>query len=329
MRLPPLRRRVERSYDEMLAELEPSLKPYRDERPAMNHLPAEGRAHKALLAEMAELAAREEGHWRDGFVSGAVYHGDPEHIALLNQVYALDSQTNPLHADIWPSADPLRGRDRGDDGGHARRPPGLSPGEQVCGTVTSGGTESILLAMKTYRDYARARRGVRRPEIVVPTTAHAAFDKAAQYFGIRLVRVPVGPDYRADVAAMGRAITRRTIALVGSAPTFPHGAIDPIDDLAGLARARGVGLHVDACLGGFVLPWARRLGYPVPPFDFRRAGRDLDVGRHPQVRLRGQGHLGGPLPRARAAPLPVLHRQRLAGRAVLLADLRRQPARRR
>jgi sphinganine-1-phosphate aldolase len=144
------------------------------------------------------------------------------------------------------------------------------------GTVTSGGTESILLAMKAYRDRASARAGPRRrltrPEVVAPATAHVAFDKAAQYFGIRLVRVPVGADYRADVRAMRRAVTRGTVALVGSAPTFPHGVIDPIQELAAVAAERGVGFHTDACLGGFVLPWARRLGYDVPEFDFRVPG---------------------------------------------------------
>jgi sphinganine-1-phosphate aldolase len=108
--------------------------------------------------------------------------------------------------------------------------------------------------------------------VVAPATAHVAFDKAAQYFGIRLVRVPVGPDYRADVAAMARAVTRRTVALVGSAPTFPHGVIDPIEDLAAVAAERRIGFHTDACLGGFVLPWARRLGYDVPAFDFSVPG---------------------------------------------------------
>lgn len=269
--LPPVRRRLEREYDRLLAGIEPSLKPYRDERSALTRLPAEGRGRDEILAEMAGLAAREEGHWRGGFVSGAVYHGDPEHVDFLNRAYALSSQSNPLHADLWPSttryeaeivamtAAMLGGR----AGGPAE--------EQVCGAVTSGGTESIVLAVKAYRDRARAR-GVGRPELVAPASAHAAFDKAAQLLGVRLVRVPVAADYRADAVAMGRAITRRTIALVGSAPGFPHGVIDPIEELAALALRRGVGLHVDACLGGFVLPWARRLGYPVPPFDFAVPG---------------------------------------------------------
>jgi len=150
---------------------------------------------------------------------------------------------------------------------------GGSTGEdEICGTVTSGGTESILLAMKTYRDWAREKSGIMAPEMVLPSSAHAAFDKAAQYFGIKIVRVPVGTDFRADVAAMKEAITDNTVVVVGSAPSFPHGVIDPIEELSELARERGTGFHTDACLGGFLLPWAERLGYKVPPFDFRLPG---------------------------------------------------------
>ncbi len=126
--------------------------------------------------------------------------------------------------------------------------------------------------MKTYRDRARDLRGITKPEIVAPVTAHAAFDKAAQYFGIKLVSIPVDAGFRADLSAAQKAISRNTIALVGSAPTFPHGVIDPIAELSELARQAGIGFHTDACLGGFVLPWAERLGYEVPPFDFRLPG---------------------------------------------------------
>jgi glutamate/tyrosine decarboxylase-like PLP-dependent enzyme len=143
---------------------------------------------------------------------------------------------------------------------------------QVCGAVSSGGTESIMLAMRSYRDWARDTKGISSPELVVPTTAHAAFDKSAQYFGIKLVKVPVGPDCRADVAATKKAINRHTICVVGSAISFPHGVIDPIEELSELARKRGIGFHTDACLGGFILPWAEKLGYDIPPFDFRLPG---------------------------------------------------------
>jgi glutamate/tyrosine decarboxylase-like PLP-dependent enzyme len=202
-----------------------------------------------------------------------VYHGGAEHLQLLSDVYALYSQSNPLHADVWPSTSKYEAEiismTAGLLGAASASPEAPS---RVCGSVTSGGTESILLAMKAYRDRARAERNIVRPEIVVPETAHAAFDKAAEYFGIRRVNVPVGADLRADVAAMQAAISDQTIALVASAPSFPHGVIDPVAELGALACARRIGLHVDACLGAFLLPFARELGYPVPPFDFRVRG---------------------------------------------------------
>jgi glutamate/tyrosine decarboxylase-like PLP-dependent enzyme len=127
--------------------------------------------------------------------------------------------------------------------------------------------------MKTYRDRALAGGRTKHPTIVAPVTAHAAFDKAAEYFGMRIVRVPVDrTSLAADVDGTAARLDRDTVVLVGSAPTFPHGVVDPMPQLALLARRRGIGLHVDACLGGFVLPWAERLGYPVPPFDFRVPG---------------------------------------------------------
>jgi glutamate/tyrosine decarboxylase-like PLP-dependent enzyme len=192
-------------------------------------------------------------------------------VAFLSNIYRAQSQSNPLHPDLWPSATKFEAEIVAMTAsmlgaGHA------SPGTPVVGTVSSGGTESILLAMKAYRDFARARRGIAAPEIVAPVTAHAAFDKAARFFDMPLVRVPVDSGYRADPGALAAAVTERTAVVVGSAPTFPHGVIDPIPEIAALAADRGVGCHVDACLGGFILPWAERLGYPVPVFDFRLPG---------------------------------------------------------
>jgi glutamate/tyrosine decarboxylase-like PLP-dependent enzyme len=126
--------------------------------------------------------------------------------------------------------------------------------------------------MKTYRDWARDKRGITKPEMIAPSTAHAAFDKAAQYFNIKIIHVPVDADYRANVAATREAMTKNTIVIVGSAPSFPHGIIDPIQELSELARKEGIGFHTDGCLGGFLLPWAKKLGYDVPLFDFRLPG---------------------------------------------------------
>lgn len=265
--IPGVSQRIEKEYDGMMEELESSVKPYKDKFPAFTRIPAAGRARADILKDMEAMRALEEETWKDGFVSGAVYHGDREHIEFLNQVYALNSQANPLHADVWPSATKfeaeivaMTAHMLGGDG------------QDVHGTVTSGGTESILLAMKTYRDWAREKKGITKPEMIVPVTAHAAFDKASQYFNIKTVRIPIDENFRADVNAAKRAIHKNTVVIVGSAPSFPHGAIDPIEELSQLARQHEIGFHVDACLGGFVLPWAEQIGYPVPKFDFRLPG---------------------------------------------------------
>lgn len=273
--IPAVNRRIEAQYETLMADLEHSLKPYRDTVPTYAHMPAHGRDYEAILSEMQTLQAQEEARWRDGFVSGAVYHGQEEHVHFLNQVYALHSQTNPLHADLWPSLAKFEAEIVSMTAhmlGAGQTRPGYGVDEEICGTVSSGGTESILLAMKTYRDWARDKKGITHPEMIVPVTAHAAFDKAAQYFNIKIVRIPVDHNYRADWTAVPHAITKNSIVIVGSAPSFPHGIIDPIEEMSTLALKQGIGFHTDACLGGFVLPWADRLGYDVPPFDFRLPG---------------------------------------------------------
>ena len=252
-----------------MAEMRASLRPYSGELEVHTTLPAQGVPREQVLEEIERMAAAERDRWQSGHASGAVYQGDQDHIDFLNRVYALQSQNNPLHLDIWPSGSKFEAEIV------AMTAAMLGSGktdDEIVGTVSSGGTESILLAMRAYRDRGRDRDGIARPRVVAADSAHVAFDKAAQYFDIDLVRVPSGPDFRADVGAMAEAINDQTVALVGSAPSFPHGLIDPIEELAELASRRGVGLHVDACLGGFVLPWAERLGYDVPTFDFRLAG---------------------------------------------------------
>lgn len=253
----------------VMAEFEQALKPYRDHLPSYRRIPPVGQSRHTTLDQMESLRDLEEARWRNGFVSGAVYHGDAEHIRFLNEVYALHSQSNPLHADLWPSTIKFEaeivsmtagmlGADRTED--------------PICGTVSSGGTESILLAMKAYRDWGRDQKGIDRPHLVAPASAHAAFDKASEYFGLDLTRTPLDADGKADLQAMEAAVAPNTVALIGSAPSFPLGVVDPIESISELARRRGLGFHTDACLGGFLLPWAERLGYPVPPFDFRLPG---------------------------------------------------------
>jgi len=257
------------AYAEMMDEVIKWLKPYQEGFTSFSRLPETGMAREAILAEMEKYKSIEQARWKQGYVSGGVYHGDESHIDFLNRVYAINSQSNPLHPDVWPSTTKFEAEIVSMTAGMLGAD---KTSDTIVGTISSGGTESILLAMKTYRDWARATKGITEPEIIAPTTAHAAFDKAAEYFGMKTIRIPVGSDFRADVAATEKAITKNTIALVGSAPPFPHGLVDPIEELSELARQNGLGFHTDGCLGGFILPWAEKLGYPVPPFDFRLPG---------------------------------------------------------
>lgn len=269
-RIPAVNRVIEAEYDAVMEDLEDSLKPYKDRYESYHRLPEQGRTYDDILEEMEAMKAAEESRWQEGYASGAVYHGDSEHIDFLNKVYALHSQSNPLHADLWPSSSKFEAEIVSMTASMLGANQTYS---EICGTVTSGGTESILLAMKTYRDWARDQKGITEPELIAPTTAHVAFDKAAGYFGITMKRVPVNPvTFGADVAAMEAAITPNTIAMIGSAPTFPHGVIDPIEELSYIARAHEIGFHTDGCLGGFFLPWAEKLGYDFPLFDFRLPG---------------------------------------------------------
>ena len=273
-KLPGVQKMMEKEYKAMLADMEKSLHPYDELAPPVSAMPEQGQSAADVLALMARVHEAESERWQNGFVSGTVYHGDPEHVAFINEVYALHSQVNSMHTDLWPSAVKYDAEvvAMTADMLNADEAERLHPGTKVCGSVTSGGTESILMAMKSYRDWARQKKGIKNPNIVIPISAHPAFDKAGHYFGIKVIRTPVGPDYRADVRAMKKAINKNTIALVGSAPSFPHGLIDPIPEMSALAHERGIGFHTDACLGGFIVPWAEKLGYPAPVIDFRLPG---------------------------------------------------------
>ena len=259
----------------ILAPIDAMMHPYRERFETLSELPAEGRDRGSIIEEMEKLRAIEHARWHDGFASGSVYHGDSEHIEFVNRVYNIQSQSNPLHPDLWPSAAKFESEIVAMTAhmlGAGKTTAPFGSEEGVCGSVTSGGSESILLAMKTYRDWARETKGITQPEIVLPVSAHAAFHKAGQYFNIATSVVPLDEDFRGDLSAVEEAITPNTIALVGSAVNFPYGTIDPLEDMAALAARHEIGLHVDACLGGYFLPWAEKLGQPVPPFDFRLSG---------------------------------------------------------
>lgn len=245
--------------------------PYQDRYPVLRGLPEVGRPPAEILAELREMAALENASWSSGQCSGTMYCGDLDHYAFLTEAFGLFAHQNALQRDMCPSATRFEGEiiAMALDLMHAST---VTDGEPA-GLVTSGGTGSILQAMLSYRDHARATRGITTPNIVKPETAHPAFVKAAHLFGLELRVVPVDPDTTlVDPEVVAAAIDEDTVAIIGSAGNYPYGTIDPIADLGALALARGVGLHVDACLGGFILPFGEELGYAVPPFDFRVPG---------------------------------------------------------
>lgn len=229
-------------------------------------LPLQGQSKEQVIAHM-QAARAHDLNWQDGRVFSLVFSAGSEAADLLKEAYTLFMSENALNPTAFPS---LR---RFETDVISMSAALLGSQGNVVGNMTSGGTESILMAVKTARDYARARQPQRQPpEMILPISAHPAFDKAAAYFDVRPVRVPVGPDLRADVTAMRAAMSPRTILLVGSAPSYPHGVVDPIRDIAALAQEHGLLCHVDACVGGFMLPFVRQLGYDVPDFDFRVPG---------------------------------------------------------
>jgi sphinganine-1-phosphate aldolase len=233
----------------------------------------EGLGAEAVVRELDAIARAEDGVWADGRCSGTIYCGDRAVYDLIAEAFGRFSYVNVLQRDMCPSQtrfeseiiamtlDMLHG-----DAARAR---GLRP----CGVIGSGGSESILSAIYAHREWGRAEKGVTAPEMILPETAHVAFDKGAHYFGVKVVRAPVDPATTlVDVDFVRAHVNPNTVLLVGSAGNYPYGTIDPIGALSEVAVERGVGLHVDGCLGGFILPWGEALGYEIPPFDFRLPG---------------------------------------------------------
>jgi glutamate/tyrosine decarboxylase-like PLP-dependent enzyme len=228
-------------------------------------LPRKGKSKTEVLKEMRAFA-RGDADYRGAKTWSLVYYLDDEHTKFLHEAYGLFFSENALNPMAFLSLKRMEAE-------VVRMTAGLLRGDRnVVGTMTSGGTESCLLAVKTARDRARRRKRWLKPEMIVPASVHVAFRKAAEYFGVKAVYAPLDKNYRVDARAVKKLISRNTVLIVGSAPSYPHGMIDPIEDLARLAKRRGIPLHVDSCLGGFLLPFVEKLGYPIPPFDFRVPG---------------------------------------------------------
>lgn len=233
-------------------------------------LPLHGLSEQRVLEELDKLEdVIEHTEWKDGRVSGAVYHGGKELIHLQSEAFEKYCVANQLHPDVFPAVRKMEAEvvSMVLNMFHA-------PAETACGTTSSGGTESLLLACLSAKMYAYHHRGITKPEMIVPTTAHAGFDKASFYFGIKIHHVELDPiTYQVNLKKVRNFINKNTVLLVGSAPNFPHGIVDDIEGLGKLAVCYNIPLHVDCCLGSFIVAFMDKAGlHDLPPFDFRVPG---------------------------------------------------------
>jgi len=245
----------------------------------------QGLGADAVIRELDSIARAEDSVWADGRCSGTIYCGDRAIYDLSAEAFGRFSYVNALQRDMCPSQtrfeseiiamtlDMLHG-------GAAR-----ARGQEPCGVIGSGGTESILAAIYAHREWGHAEKGIEAPEMILPETAHVAFGKGAHYFGVRVIPAPVDPQTTlVDVDFVRKHVGRNTVLLVGSAGNYPYGTIDPIGALSDLAMEHGVGLHVDGCLGGFILPWGEQLGYEK----VERYARLLGLGEPSGINLTGE-----------------------------------------
>ena len=228
-------------------------------------LPERGRASEDVLQQLRGFGAMDP-DYKHARLWSLVYWLDEPYADFLGQAYQAYASANGLNPGAFKSLKQFENQII------AATAELLHGTPEVCGVVTSGGTESCLLAVKTYRDLARATRGVRKPEMIVPATAHVAWFKASEYFGVKLRRLPLDAQLHADVSKLEAMINRRTVMILGSAPEYPHGSIDPIEAMGAIAQKHHIPLHVDACVGGFILPFMAMNGVALPTWDYRVPG---------------------------------------------------------
>lgn len=218
---------------------------------------------------LSELRAHRKGDasWRDGRMFGYIYHAGNREVKAIEQAYNLFWNENALNPSLFSSLRQLENETV------AMVADLLHAGEHYAGNLTTGGSESIMMAVKAGRDWARKHRPeIKQQEMIAPVTTHPAFSKAADITGVKVLYAPLAPDKRVDVAEMEKLIGRNTVMLTASAPCFPYGVIDPVEEIAEMALKHNLLFHVDSCLGGLFLPFLERLGHQVPPFDFRVKG---------------------------------------------------------
>lgn len=228
-------------------------------------LPESSRDPSDVLADLESMRSHDV-RWREGRAFSLAYSAGETVHHVADEAYRRFSGENALNTDAFPSLRRMQADVVGVVAGW------VGAGPEAAGFMTSGGTESILMAVLAARERGRAERGVQHPNVVLPASAHAAFEKACHYFGLESRRVAVGADWRADAVAMEAAIDAGTVLVVGSAPQYPQGVVDPIAEIAALAAAREINCHVDACMGGVTIPYLRRLGHDLPDWDLSVPG---------------------------------------------------------
>lgn len=228
-------------------------------------MPEQGAPGDEILAQL-EAFKEKDPKFKDGRVWSLVYYINEEHSGFLKEAYHRFSSENGLNPGAFKSLKKMESEVI------SATAEILNGTDEVCGVVTSGGTESCLMAVKTYRDMARDKRGVKKPEMIMATTAHVAWFKASEYFNVKIRLVPLKDDFTPDLKKLKKMINRNTVMILGSAPEYPHGIIDPIEEMGKIAQAKSIPLHVDACVGGFILPFMAMNGEQLPPWDYRVPG---------------------------------------------------------
>ena len=229
-------------------------------------IPLQGRSRADVLNDMGSFR-KDDAKYKDGKTWSLVYYAGDEHTEFLKEAHNTYFSENGLNPMAFKSLKRMESEVVQMSAGMLNAP------KDAVGTMTSGGTESLLMVVKAARDRARKLKPwIRRPNMVLPRTIHVAVDKAAHYFGVKPIYVDFADDFRADVKKMEKAIGRNTILIAASAPQYCHATIDPIEELGRIAQKKKIPFHVDACFGGFMLPWLEKLGHPLPLWDFRVPG---------------------------------------------------------
>ncbi|MFK8019977.1 MAG: aspartate aminotransferase family protein [Pseudomonadales bacterium] len=241
----------------------------------MENAPAQSRSHKPMPENgrdsseiYSELDAFKERdpNYKEGKVWSLVYYLNEDHSDFLKESYHRFACENGLNPGAFKSLKQMESEVI------SATADILNGTEDVCGVVTSGGTESCLMAVKTYRDMARETRRVKRPEMIIAESAHVAWFKASEYFGVKIRLVPLLDDFSPNLKKLKRMINRNTVMILASAPEYPHGTIDPIEAMGEIAQKHNIPLHVDACVGGFILPFMEMNGEELPLWDYRVPG---------------------------------------------------------